>query len=113
MVEPTESESLKELDRFAEAMIKIRNEIQEIEDNIYTFDNNVLKNAPHTAYQATSDKWEHSYSRTKAVYPNLKQINNKFWPAVGRIDNAYGDRNLICSCLPLEEYEKENINIEQ
>jgi glycine dehydrogenase len=113
MVEPTESESLKELDRFAEAMIKIRNEIQEIEDNIYTFDNNVLKNAPHTAYQATSDKWEHSYSRTKAVYPNLNQINNKFWPAVGRIDNAYGDRNLICSCLPLEEYEKENINIEQ
>ena len=112
MVEPTESESLKELDRFAEAMIKIRNEIQEIEDNIYTFDDNVLKNAPHTAYQAISDKWEHSYSRTKAVYPNLKQINNKFWPAVGRIDNAYGDRNLICSCLPLEEYEKENINIE-
>jgi glycine dehydrogenase len=113
MVEPTESESLKELDRFAEAMIKIRNEIQEIEDNIYTFDDNVLKNAPHTAYQAISDKWEHSYSRTKAVYPNLNQINNKFWPAVGRIDNAYGDRNLICSCLPLEEYEKENINIEQ
>ena len=113
MVEPTESESLKELDRFAEAMINIRNEIQEIEDNIYTFDDNVLKNAPHTAYQAISDKWEHSYSRTKAVYPNLNQINNKFWPAVGRIDNAYGDRNLICSCLPLEEYEKENINIEQ
>ena len=113
MVEPTESESLKELDRFAEAMIKIRNEIQEIEDNIYTFGDNVLKNAPHTAYQAISDKWEHSYSRTKAVYPNLNQINNKFWPAVGRIDNAYGDRNLICSCLPLEEYEKENINIEQ
>ena len=112
MVEPTESESLKELDRFAEAMIKIRNEIQEIEDNIYTFDDNVLKNAPHTAFQAISDKWEHSYSRTKAVYPNLNQINNKFWPAVGRIDNAYGDRNLICSCLPLEEYEKENINIE-
>ena len=111
MVEPTESESLKELDRFAEAMIKIRNEIQEIEDNIYTFDDNVLKNAPHAAYQAISDKWEHSYSRTKAVYPNLNQINNKFWPAVGRIDNAYGDRNLICSCLPLEEYEKENINI--
>ena len=113
MVEPTESESLKELDRFAEAMIKIRNEIQEIEDNIYTFDDNVLKNAPHTAFRAISDKWEHSYSRTKAVYPNLNQINNKFWPAVGRIDNAYGDRNLICSCLPLEEYEKENINIEQ
>ena len=113
MVEPTESESLKELDRFAEAMIKIRNEIQEIEDNIYTFDNNVLKNAPHTAYQAITDKWDHSYSRTKAVYPSLNQINNKFWPAVGRIDNAYGDRNLICSCLPLEEYEKENINIEQ
>ena len=112
MVEPTESESLKELDRFAEAMINIRNEIQEIEDNIYTFDDNVLKNAPHTAFRAISDKWEHSYSRTKAVYPNLNQINNKFWPAVGRIDNAYGDRNLICSCLPLEEYEKENINIE-
>jgi glycine dehydrogenase len=95
MVEPTESESLKELDRFAEAMIGIRNEIREIANESYDQVDNVLKNA-----------------RRKAVYPNLNQINNKFWPPVGRVDNAYGDRNLICSCLPLEEYEKQNEVIE-
>jgi glycine dehydrogenase len=108
MVEPTESESLKELDRFADAMIGIRNEIREIADESYDEVDNVLKNAPHTAFQAIDENWNHKYSRRKAVYPNLNQINNKFWPPVGRVDNAYGDRNLICSCLPLEEYEKQN-----
>jgi glycine dehydrogenase len=108
MVEPTESESLKELDRFADAMIGIRNEIREIADESYDEVDNVLKNAPHTAFQAIDENWNHKYSRRKAVYPNLDQINNKFWPPVGRVDNAYGDRNLICSCLPLEEYEKQN-----
>ncbi|MBL6595115.1 MAG: aminomethyl-transferring glycine dehydrogenase [Flavobacteriales bacterium] len=108
MVEPTESESLKELDRFAEAMIGIRNEIREIANESYDQVDNVLKNAPHTAFQAIDENWNHKYSRRKAVYPNLNQINNKFWPPVGRVDNAYGDRNLICSCLPLEEYEKQN-----
>jgi len=112
MVEPTESESLKELDRFAEAMIGIRNEIREIAYETYDEVDNVLKNAPHTAFQAIDENWNHKYSRRKAVYPNLNQINNKFWPPVGRVDNAYGDRNLICSCLPLEEYEKQNEVIE-
>jgi glycine dehydrogenase len=112
MVEPTESESLKELDRFAEAMIGIRNEIREIANESYDQFDNVLKNAPHTAFQALDENWNHKYSRRKAVYPNLNQINNKFWPPVGRVDNAYGDRNLICSCLPLEEYEKQNEVIE-
>ena len=108
MVEPTESESLKELDRFADAMIGIRNEIREIAEESYDEVDNVLKNAPHTAFQAIDENWNHKYSRRKAVYPNLNQINNKFWPPVGRVDNAYGDRNLICSCLPLEEYEKQS-----
>ena len=108
MVEPTESESLKELDRFAEAMIGIRNEIREIANESYDQVDNVLKNAPHTAFQAIDENWNHKYSRRKAVYPNLNQIDNKFWPPVGRVDNAYGDRNLICNCLPLEEYEKQN-----
>ena len=112
MVEPTESESLKELDRFAEAMISIRKEIKEIAEEKYDEVDNVLKNAPHTAFQAIDENWNHKYSRRKAVYPNLSQINNKFWPPVGRVDNAYGDRNLICSCLPLEEYEKQNEVIE-
>ena len=112
MVEPTESESLKELDRFAEAMIGIRNEIREIAKESYDQVDNVLKNAPHTAFQAIDENWNHKYSRRKAVYPNLNQINNKFWPPVGRVDNAYGDRNLICNCLPLEEYEKQNEVIE-
>ena len=113
MVEPTESESLKELDRFAESMIGIRNEIREIANESYDEVDNVLKNAPHTAFQAVDENWNHKYSRRKAVYPNLNQINNKFWPPVGRVDNAYGDRNLICSCLPLEEYEKQNEVIEK
>ena len=109
MVEPTESESLKELDRFADAMIGIRNEIREIADESYDKVDNVLKNSPHTAFQALDENWNHKYSRRKAVYPNLNQINNKFWPPVGRVDNAYGDRNLICSCSPLEEYEKQSV----
>jgi glycine dehydrogenase len=113
MVEPTESESLKELDRFADAMIGIRNEIREIADESYDKVDNVLKNAPHTAFQAIDENWNHKYSRRKAIYPNLNQINNKFWPPVGRVDNAYGDRNLICSCLPLEEYEKQSVLSEQ
>ena len=109
MIEPTESESLNELNRFADAMISIRKEIKEINQEIYDVKDNVLKNAPHTAFEAINDNWKHNYTRKKAVYPNINQINNKFWPPIGRVDNAYGDRNLICSCLPLEEYEKETV----
>ena len=109
MIEPTESESLNELNRFADAMISIRKEIKEINQEVYDVEDNVLKNAPHTAFEAINDNWKHKYSRKKAVYPNINQISNKFWPPIGRVDNAYGDRNLICSCLPLEEYEKETV----
>jgi len=94
MVEPTESESKKELDRFVQAMLQIYNEIMEIENETADNKDNVLLNAPHPGYEVTSDDWQHSYSRTKAAYPTEKIKENKFWPAVARIDNAFGDRNL-------------------
>ncbi|MBW8050630.1 MAG: glycine dehydrogenase [Cytophagales bacterium] len=106
MIEPTESESVEELDRFCEAMIAIRKEIQEIEDDKADRDDNVLKNAPHTAQVVMADEWDHNYSRQKAAYPLDWVKQNKFWPTVSRIDSAYGDRNLVCGCLPVEEYEK-------
>ncbi|HRH64551.1 MAG TPA: beta-eliminating lyase-related protein, partial [Bacteroidia bacterium] len=110
MVEPTESESLAELNRFCEAMISIRKEIDEIASGVASADDNVLKNSPHTAKEATSDNWKHSYSRQKAVYPLKWVAENKFWPSVGRVDNAYGDRNLICSCPSIESYTEELVN---
>jgi len=107
MIEPTESETLDELNRFCDAMISIRKEIIEIEDGMADKENNVLKHAPHTATLVMSDKWDRPYSREKAAYPLSFVRDNKFWPSVGRVDNAYGDRNLVCSCLPLDEYESE------
>ncbi|MFD2033989.1 aminomethyl-transferring glycine dehydrogenase [Belliella marina] len=107
MVEPTESETVSELDRFCDAMIAIRAEIQEVYDGIADKENNVLKNAPHTANLALSDAWDLPYTREKAVYPLPYVKENKFWPAVRRIDSAYGDRNLICSCIPVEEFASE------
>ena len=104
MVEPTESESKAELDRFIDAMISIRKEITEIENGLYDASNNVLKNAPHTAMVAMADEWEYPYNRKKAVYPLNWLKTSKFWPSVGRVDNAFGDRNLVCSCLPIEAY---------
>jgi glycine dehydrogenase len=104
MIEPTESGSKNELDRFCDALISIREEIKEIETGSADINDNVLKNAPHTAQSVISDKWKHSYSREKAAYPAAYLKNNKFWPAVGRINNAYGDRNLVCSCPPLSDY---------
>ncbi len=104
MVEPTESESLEELDRFCEAMVAIYNEIQEIASGIADPVDNVLKNAPHTVAEISADEWPHTYSREKAAYPLPFLRTNKFWPASARIDNAYGDRNLICSCPPLTDY---------
>jgi len=106
MIEPTESESMEELDRFCEAMLQIRQEVQEIEDGIYNTDDNVLINAPHTAEEATADRWEHSYSREKAVYPLPYTRRSKFWAPSGRIDNAYGDRNLVCTCPPIEAFDE-------
>ncbi|MFL2659727.1 MAG: aminomethyl-transferring glycine dehydrogenase [Alphaproteobacteria bacterium] len=104
MIEPTESENLQELDRFIEAMIEIAKEINEVIDGSADKEDNVLKNAPHTAQEALIGEWEHSYSREKAIYPVKGLINNKMWPTVSRIDNVYGDRNLYCSCIPMEEY---------
>ena len=107
MVEPTESETVGELDRFCDAMIAIRAEIQEVYDGVADKENNVLKNAPHTASLAMADNWDLPYTREKAVYPLPYVKGNKFWPTVRRIDSAYGDRNLICSCIPVEEYASE------
>jgi glycine dehydrogenase len=109
MIEPTESETQEELDRFCDALIEIRNEVREIEQGLADKDNNVLKNAPHTAAVITADEWTKPYTRQKAAYPLHFVKEAKFWPSVSRIDNAYGDRNLVCSCLPVEEYEKAEV----
>ena len=104
MIEPTESESLAELDRFCEAMIAIRAEIKSVEEGEWSVEDNPLKNAPHTMRVLTQEKWEKTYSREQAVFPIAELRWNKFWPSVSRVDDAYGDRNLVCSCLPIEAY---------
>ncbi|WP_247237901.1 aminomethyl-transferring glycine dehydrogenase [Telluribacter sp. SYSU D00476] len=104
MIEPTESESKAELDRFCDTLIAIRNEIREVEEGSVDKSNNVLKNAPHTARVVLDDNWNRPYSREKAAFPLSHLRFNKFWPSVSRVDSAYGDRNLICSCVPIEEY---------
>ncbi|MDQ3313615.1 MAG: glycine dehydrogenase (aminomethyl-transferring), partial [Verrucomicrobiota bacterium] len=103
MIEPTESETKGEMDRFCEAMISIHGEIQEIVSGRADKGNNVLKNAPHTARQVSADRWERPYTREKAAYPAKWTREAKFWPAMARIDNVYGDRNLFCSCVPMDE----------
>ncbi|KAG5501765.1 hypothetical protein JKF63_04033 [Porcisia hertigi] len=105
MIEPTESESKRELDRFADALISIRHEIAAVERGEQPKGNNVLTNAPHTAKCVTAEEWRRPYSRQLAAYPTPHQLREKFWPSVGRIDNTYGDRNLLCTCTPLEFYE--------
>ncbi|MBD1859193.1 MULTISPECIES: aminomethyl-transferring glycine dehydrogenase [Leptolyngbya] len=105
MVEPTESESKAELDRFCDAMIAIREEIRAIENGNVDRTNNLLKNAPHTVADLTSETWDRPYPRQEAIFPTAWTKANKFYPAVGRIDNAFGDRNLVCSCLPMDAYE--------
>jgi len=104
MVEPTESESLYELDRFCDALITIRGEIKDVESGKVDKENNTLKNAPHTADVVLSDSWNKPYSREKAAYPAAYLRQNKFWPSVGRLDNVYGDRNVVCTCPPIEAY---------
>ncbi|MEH2084617.1 MAG: aminomethyl-transferring glycine dehydrogenase [Nostoc sp.] len=104
MVEPTESESKQELDRFCDALISIRQEITEIEVGKVDVQDNVLKNAPHTAESLITGEWQHPYSREQAAYPAPWTREYKFWPAVGRIDSAFGDRNFVCSCLPMDAY---------
>ena len=106
MIEPTESEGLDEIDRFCDAMISIRKEIADIEQGKADKENNLLKNAPHTADTLVADEWKFPYTRKQAVYPTSWVQESKFWPSVARIDNAYGDRNLMCSCLPIDSYEE-------
>jgi glycine dehydrogenase len=101
MIEPTESESKMSLDQFCEAMISIRKEIEEADKDE---PNNVLKNAPHTLQMLTTDDWDFPYSRQKAAFPLEYISDNKFWPSIRRVDEAYGDRNLICTCNPIEAY---------
>ena len=110
MVEPTESESKIEIDRFIDAMISIREEIREIENGKADLKDNVLKNSPHTSLAVISDEWNHQYSREKAVFPASWTKGNKYWPCVGRINNAYGDRNLVCSCNPISDYIEEPVS---
>lgn len=107
MVEPTESESKQELDRFCDTLIAIRQEIAEIESGKVDVQNNLLKNAPHTAESLITGEWDHPYSREQAAYPAPWTREHKFWPAVGRIDAAFGDRNFVCSCLPMEAYSQQ------
>ena len=104
MVEPTESEGLAELDRFVDAMIAIRAEIAQIERGERDRADNVLKNAPHTAKMLLAEEWHHDYPRQQAAYPLASLRDAKYWPPVGRVDNAWGDRNLVCACLPIEAY---------
>jgi glycine dehydrogenase len=106
MIEPTESEPKAELDRFVDAMIAIRKELQDITDGTLDKTDNPLKNAPHTAAAVTSNSWDHPYSRQQAVYPVPSLKKNKFWPSVGRINNTYGDRNIFCTCPPMEEFKE-------
>ena len=107
MIEPTESESKAELDRFCDAMISIRQEIRDIEEGRSDRDDNPLRHAPHTSGTVTAETWDHAYPRAQAAFPAPWVREHKFWPSVGRIDNAWGDRHLICTCPPLEAYEED------
>ena len=104
MIEPTESESKKELDRFCEAMIRIKKEMDAIENGSADKEDNVIKNAPHTMHAVTATEWKHSYSREEAAFPTVWTKQYKFWPATAKVNNAFGDRNLVCSCAPVEDY---------
>ena len=105
MIEPTESESKEELDRFCDALIAIRKEISAIAEGDMDREDNPLRNSPHTMHEIGSDDWSHPYTREQAAWPAPWLRDAKFWPTVGRIDNTYGDRNLVCSCTPMSDYE--------
>ncbi|MDQ3140997.1 MAG: aminomethyl-transferring glycine dehydrogenase [Bacteroidota bacterium] len=108
MIEPTESENKEELDRFCDALLSIRKEIDEIARGEYPAENNVLSNAPHTSLVITADDWSKPYTREKAAFPMANLKHTKFWPTVGRVNNAFGDRNLVCTCPPIESYINEH-----
>jgi glycine dehydrogenase len=105
MIEPTESESKREIDRFCDAMLAIADEVNDVADGKYSLEDNPLVSAPHTAAVATADQWNHAYSRSEAIYPSEFTKDNKYWPPVGRLDNVFGDRNLVCSCPSIKDYE--------
>ena len=105
MIEPTESESKREIDRFCDAMLAIADEVKDVADGKYSLEDNPLVSAPHTAAVATADEWGHAYSRSEAIYPSEFTKDNKYWPPVGRLDNVFGDRNLVCSCPSIKDYE--------
>ena len=107
MIEPTESESLRELDRFCDCLIKIKKEINKIKEGKFDKLDNPIKNAPHTDLELASDKWEHKYSREEAAYPSSFLKSNKFWPPVARVDNVYGDKNLFCTCPSMDEFKED------
>ena len=107
MIEPTESESLNEIDRFCDSLINIKKEIAMVQNKIFDAQDNPLKNAPHTHLELSNDVWEHKYTREQAAYPLNFLKENKFWPPVARVDNVYGDRNLVCSCPSLDSYREE------
>ena len=110
MIEPTESESKAELDRFCDAMIAIRKEIEEVAEGRVDKEDNVLKNAPHTSSMISSDEWAHPYSREQAVFPMPYLRAWKYWPPVAKVDNPYGDRNLICTCPATEAYAEVQVS---
>jgi len=107
MIEPTESESLQELDRFCETLIKIKSEINKIKSGKFDKIDNPIKNAPHTDLELASNKWKHKYSREEAAYPSEFLRTNKFWPPVARVDNVYGDKNLFCTCPSMDEFKED------
>jgi glycine dehydrogenase len=108
MIEPTESESRAELDRFCDAMLQIKSEIDEVARGEFPAEDNVLVNAPHTIGELVSSEWTHPYTREKAAFPlEYLRTEHKFWPSVARVNNAYGDRHLVCTCPPMEAYEEE------
>ena len=105
MIEPTESESLSEINRFCEAFIKIREEINKVKNGQFDKIDNPLKNAPHTHLELTANEWKHKYDRETAAYPSATLKSYKYWPPVARVDNVYGDKNLFCSCPSMDEYK--------
>jgi glycine dehydrogenase len=107
MVEPTESEDLPELNRFCDALINIRKEIKQVEDGLFPADNNVLKNAPHPMHVIAGEEWKFPYSREQAAYPMPFLRGGKFWPTTSRVNDVYGDRNLVCTCPPMEDFVDE------
>ena len=107
MIEPTESESLQELDRFCDCLIKIKKEIDKIKNGDFDKNDNPIKNAPHTDLELASNNWEHKYSREEAAYPSNFLRSSKFWPPVARVDNVYGDKNLFCTCPSMDEFKED------